>query len=199
MSTKYQGRQRQTRNRKLRKVVLFSAEGLTEVTYLKQLLELRYPESLTAKFATAKPNQTDPLSLLKRIRSEDHRDYSLRAIVCDADVFQADQSKFKDLVRWQQDTPDSLLVLTNPCIEHWFLMHFANSYSSTSTAKQAVNHLTKEIPNYKKGSALRISNEHINNALKLSKAPKTSTEIPPEGHTGFVLLIKELDSLAQQN
>ena len=64
------------------------------------------------------------------------------------------------------------VIVSNPCIEVWFLCHFTSSSRQFQSSKEAVNRLKERIPRYEKnmGGIYDLLEEKQKDAIKNAKA-----------------------------
>ena len=71
-----------------------------------------------------------------------------------------------------QMIPDAVLLVSNPCIELWFLLHFQDQKSSISSDK-CIQKLMKVSPEYKKGEVSHrekvLFSQKVNMAVERAK------------------------------
>ena len=97
-----------------------------------------------------------------------------------------------------QDIPQTMLLVSNPCIELWFLLHEKAQKSNINTTN-CCNEIKKRFKGYEKGTL----NEEMKKKLKekQSKAIRRAKELTKFGNPSstIYLLIELLESLKESN
>lgn len=131
-------------SKQVKSLVLFAVEGATEKEYLKALNQHRYRGAFALDFCGSGSSSESSLKNLlvnvKRKASDLGSDNVSGAwIVCDVDE---NQPHAENLEKWltEQSRLSRGVVLSNPCIEAWFVYHCANTCSSR-TAGSALKEL----------------------------------------------------------
>lgn len=125
-----------------RPVVILAVEGATEREYLKALNQWRYRGAFAFDFCRNRDKSSlkNLIVSIKRKADDVGRDGAAGAwIVCDVDQ---NIAHAKGLQEWlgERSTLPRGVVLSNPCIETWFVYHCANTCSS-QTAGSALKEL----------------------------------------------------------
>lgn len=130
--------------REPRKIFLVICEGETEKTYVELLRQhYRLPITIKTKVSGNAINKRLVVQYCKEMNLESHDDYMV-FFMYDCDV--------EDIVEKLKKLEGTLL-LSNPCIEFWFLLHLKD-WSSSLSSFQAVKNLILSHPdwaNYEKG------------------------------------------------
>ena len=116
-----------------RPVVVFAVEGATEREYLKALNQRRYRGAFAFDFCHNRSSLKDLIVSIKRKAHDGGRDGADGAwIVCDVDD---NAPHIHDLENWLAGVSSCRreAVLSNPCIEAWFVYHC----SDTCVSKEA--------------------------------------------------------------
>ena len=154
--------------RKIRKTILVICEGETERAYIEMLKrDYRLPVTIKSKVVGNKINKRLINQYLKELQVEYSEDVVI-VFVYDSDV-ETIVDRLKEL--------NGLLILSNPCIELWFLLHAGNqerSISSDDVVKLLISS-SSEWQNYNKGllstkqveTLLRDKKDAIERARKL--------------------------------
>ena len=180
MKQGYLAKKRNTGKRKRRRIILLAVEGKnkTETNYFRGF------DSKDIKIVFASGNDTDPINMAKSLVE----DYELNDLdeklgdaafcVVDGDVSKTREKQILEADRIVHKIGN--VIVSNPCIEVWFLCHFTASSGQFQTSKEAVNRLKEFIPGYEKNTkgiygllkdkqALAIKNarelEHINESV----------------------------------
>jgi len=196
---------RKSLRKKLKKpknVILIITEGETEEAYLEGF---RQDSRSNGKFTIQlkNPPDSDCGSLLDYcFRTMDF--YKLDVLhgdrvfcVCDSPDKFTDEIR-KNLQKAQEKGVE--LILTNPCIELWFLLHY-KKISNSISSNNAINGLTKYIPDYLKGSRydtyskLKPKTEDALKNVKTVEIKGQITQMIPNPGTNMnklVILLREL-------
>lgn len=174
MKDAYSSKKRNAHNRKRKSIVMLSVEGnnQTEKNYFNGL-KFRNVRIL---FATG--NDTDPVNMTRALL----RDYKRKGLtselgdmaycVVDGDLLKEKESqifKADELIKGIHGQ----IIVSNPCVEVWFICHFTDSTKQYVSSDDAVKRLQKFIPDYEKnmkGIASILSDKiplAIENARKL--------------------------------
>lgn len=150
MKQGYVAKKRNTGSRKRRRIVLLAVEGKnkTETNYFRGF------DSKDTKIVFASGNDTDPInmanSLVEDYKLNDLDDELGDAAFCvvDGDVSKTREKQVLEADRIVQKIGS--VIVSNPCIEVWFLCHFTQSSGQFQSSKEAVNRLKEFIPGYEK-------------------------------------------------
>lgn len=174
MKEAYSSKKRNAHNRNRKSIVILSVEGnnQTEKNYFNGLKF----HNTRIMFATG--NDTDPVNMAKALL----QDYKRKGLTTELGdmaycVIDGDLSKEKEL---QIAKADELIkgirgrvIVSNPCVEVWFICHFTDSTKQYVSSDDAVKRLQKFIPIYEKnmkGIAEVLSDKMllaVDNAKKL--------------------------------
>ena len=176
MARKFSKKKRNTETRKQKPIILIIAEGknVTETQYFKSFQTQHSDYNIKILIPG---HITDPAGMQERIEKyweqneleEEKGDVAF--IVLDLDC---DESKAKLITQLEKQSKAAKFVISNPCFEVWFLLHFRYSTRSYYSSSEVVKDLQNFIPGYEKNSdvAPLIGNslaEALNNAEKLKK------------------------------
>lgn len=200
MVRKFERKKKNTITRERKPVMVVAGEG-------KNITELSYVRSFNTqhgKYVIRTQNaghDTDPSGILKSIEkywqdkelSEDLGDKAY--ILLDIDCSEARMKQIEDA---SNNSDYAEFILSNPCFEFWFLLHFECSDHSFSTNDELIRKLKKYIPNYEKSSDVsRIlvpltekalaNSEKIKNLHKRNNVPWPSAECNPMTDMGKVI------------
>ena len=150
MKQGYVAKKRNTGTRKRRRIVLLAVEGKnkTETNYFRGF------DSKDTKIVFASGNDTDPInmanSLVEDYKLNDLDDELGDAAFCvvDGDVSKTREKQVLEADRIVQKIGS--VIVSNPCIEVWFLCHFTPSSGQFQSSKEAVNRLKEYIQKKKK-------------------------------------------------
>ncbi len=150
MKEKYTRKKRNTGDRTRKQIVLLSVEGQnkTEKNYFNGF------NNETTKVVFTSGNETDPVKLSKRLLQE-YKDNQLDDGLGDLAfcVVDGDVSKKQEVEIRKAETivkKKGKVIVSNPCIEVWFLFHFTDSTRQYKSSQEAVNRLKEYIPDYEK-------------------------------------------------
>lgn len=137
------------KQRSTRKVFLVICEGETEETYVEILKRhYRLPIIIKTRVSGNFINERLVKQYLKESGIESDNDYRIFYIY-DADI--------KSVVNKLKTLPGDM-ILTNPCIELWFLLHVKDFYTEQSS-EAIVRTLTASHPGWKNYCKGRLSSE----------------------------------------
>lgn len=168
----YVAKKRNTGSRKRRRIVLLAVEGnnKTETNYFRGF------DSKDTKVVFASGNDTDPINMAKSL-VEDYRFNDLDSelgdaafCVVDGDVSRTREKQVLEADRIVQKIGS--MIVSNPCIEVWFLCHFTPSSRPFQSSKEAVNRLKDWVPEYEKNmdGIYELLEEKQESAIKNAKA-----------------------------
>lgn len=179
MKQGYVAKKRNTGNRKRRRIVLLAVEGKnkTETNYFRGF------DSKDTKIVFASGNDTDPVNMANSL-VEDYRFNDLDDELGDAAfcVVDGDVSKTREKQVLEADRivkKIGSVIVSNPCIEVWFLCHFTSSSAQFQSSKEAVSRLKEYIPGYEKnmGGIYELLKEKQEYAIKNAKALDQINEV----------------------
>lgn len=153
--------------RKKEKVILIICEGETEENYFRNF-DKREWENIIIKIP--KTGNTDPLGLVKAANHFDKK-YNPDITWCVFDVEDFDQSIIDKAFKITRS--NNIVILSNPCFEFWFLIHF-NYVDCCLSSKGTYELLKKNICDYEKPKNIfnlieGKTNQAIKNAKKINK------------------------------
>ena len=170
---------KKTRNkitRKQKPLILIIAEGrnVTESQYFKSFQKQHCGFNIQM---LAPGNITDPAGMQRKIlqywkdNGLDEKQGDVAFIVLDLDCSAEKAQLIKKLAKRSNITK---FVVSNPCFEIWFLLHFRYSTHPYTSSSEAIRNLREYIPNYEKTTqvaALIAGNLEaaIKNARKLKE------------------------------
>ena len=147
---KFQKKQRNSVKRVRKPVMLITAEGKnkTEQLYFSSFQSQHGKYSV--KFIKT-GNETDPEGMFKALdaywkRNDLSEKYGDKAyIVLDLDCY---EKKAKLIEKLERKSKNIRFIVSNPCIEVWFLMHFGYSTHQYMDSKEPKRELRKHIEGY---------------------------------------------------
>ena len=144
-------------------------EGETEKEYINFLKSL-YRVPIKIKIKIAKSNISD--TYIKSFKGKGFtHDKDRNFLMYDADV--------KDVVEKLKKSKNTELLLSNPCIELWFLLHYQNQTASIKT-KDCVRNLKNMNPSYKKGTIDQALKNKFRLRKKCSEACNRAKQLDPD-------------------
>jgi len=185
MAKAYNPKKRNTGVRDRNRIILISTEGKnkTETLYFSDF------SSKDTRIKFAKGNQTDPVSIAKNLVKDYRRNGLDKALndqafcVIDGDLSKEREKQIQKADSIVKDI-DGKVIISNPCIEIWFLCHYTESTKQFFSANEVIEELKKYIPNYEKNmyglNAILDTkkNTAISNAKKLEKHNKETGKKP---------------------
>ena len=160
---------RKSGSRRQKPIILIIAEGknVTESQYFRALQDRKSEYNIKVLI----PGHTvDPVGMKDRIEKfwkendMDEEKGDLAFIVLDLDC---DAEKAKLLKELSAQSTISKFIVSNPCFEVWFLLHFRYSTKGYYSNAEVVRDLRKFIPNYEKNTAVNaIIEESLEDAYK---------------------------------
>lgn len=175
------------KSRRPRRVILVLCEGETEAAYVDVLRKhYRIPITVKSKIVGSKVNERLVNKLLKE-EGLYGNDESIVVFMYDADVKEV-VIKLKAL--------KGNLILSNPCIEFWYLLH-CQSYSRALSSKEAAKILEKSLPvwmGYAKGVLTSGQREFLLNSHKLASSRAKILEPESNPSSNMYLFLEILES-----
>lgn len=185
--------------RRVRKIIHVLAEGESELDYLDMRSirqAVRSGGAVVVKRVRHHPGQTDPASLVKRMRSylkgQDFEKGDEAWIVLDADEWTRDQ--LEQVISWVQADGRHHVALSNPKFELYLIMHYEDANGCTSAA-EVDRRLRRYWKDYRKRiPETKFSDEEIRSAVGRSLGGRAGCdgEIPSPGCTDVGKLVYEL-------
>ncbi len=150
----YRAKLRNTGKRRMKRILLVSAEGnknnKTEKIYLSHFKN----EDTEIRFAAG--NETDPETMMRRL-IEETEEYELTSkdlAVCliDSDFDPKRDKAIADAERQipQNQRENIRLIVSSPSFEIWYICHFGYSTRQYQNKEEVLGELSKYIPGYKK-------------------------------------------------
>lgn len=173
---KFENKKRNSESRKQKPIILIVTEGdnVTESQYFKSFQ--RQNSKCNIRIIIAK-HVTDPDGMVKAIKQKwkelelDARKGDKAYVVLDLDC---DDDKANIIRKLGNKTKEVQFVVSNPCFEVWFLLHFRYSTKPYYSSDAVIKDLKTYIPEYEKNMDLsyKIADNTIKaleNAEKLRK------------------------------
>lgn len=164
----FQKKKRNDVKRKRKPVMLITAEGRnkTEKQYFNSFQDQHGKYSI--RFATGL--ETDPVGMLKAMEKDwkknelSEKDGDKAYIVLDMDCKPEKIQLVKEL---QKKSKNIQFIVSNPCIEVWFIFHFIYTTHQFKDSKEPKKELTKYIPGYEESMDISaILRPMLNDAAK---------------------------------
>ncbi len=150
---------RQTGSKKLRRKVFVAAEGsATEWDYLDFLQDIGCETVKRIKPQTSKSNPRNVLQRMKEGLKGNLQKNDEAWILIDRDEWS--ETEIEPLLKWERKDPRYHVVISNPCVEFWLLLHFEDGGGAT-TPEMCRNRLKKYLPDYKKRILLNSFTEDM--------------------------------------
>ena len=150
---------KKSRGKKIGTIISFVVDGKCELWYLQLL---KQHEKLNAKNINLEPKLpekkklSDLFDLAKKLAEDSEKVF----LIIDLDTIlketrerkkgeKAKLQEFRDLCN-DVDSSKIIIVVNNPCLEYWFLLHFEQTSKPFSTYKQLEKSLKNHLPHYEK-------------------------------------------------
>ena len=148
----YTPKQRNTRKRRMKKILLVSVEGNRNNKTEKLYLEHFKGESMEIRFVPG--NETDPKCLMQRLADavEELEKGDMAVCLIDSDFDSARNSAIcaaEEMIPRKDGVPVYLIV-SAPSFEMWYLCHFAYSTKQYQNSEELMKELSRYIPEYEK-------------------------------------------------
>lgn len=154
-------KRRKSIGKKMNPIFFVFCEGETEEAYSRFLQQL-YRIPIQIKTKVTGQNISD--GFINHYRKEIQRgNYSPKDKIYL--MYDIDSSEIIDRLK---SIKSAILIVSNPCIELWFLLHYRNQTANIST-RQCISDLTNLNPNYEKGK--------LNNQLQIKLKSKISIAV----------------------
>lgn len=162
---------RPTKQRKLNNTIAVIADGQTEKWYLERV-KLHYPCDAikSTKIEPQLPQKKQITELVGMAKAKVEEGYLKVILLVDFDEvlsnveeFRKFQSFFQEYNKENHDEwMDSLLlVVNNPCLEYWYLLHFYSTGKIYNSYNELAVDLHKKMPDYNKGKKYYCDNPDI--------------------------------------
>lgn len=183
----FSSKKRNKQSRKEKPMIIITAEGRneTEARYFNNFRTADCPYII--KFHKA-GNLTDPTKLAESIRKKwDAEDADVRTgdmafVVVDLDN---NEDKGKEIQQLEARNRVEKFIISNPCFEVWYLLHYGFSTKSYINADAVIRELKKHYSEYEKTSDMYPllkdkMDDAIANAEKLEKYHEVERHSPPD-------------------
>lgn len=150
----YTPKQRNTRKRRMKKILLVSVEGNRNNKTEKIYLEHFRGDSLEIRFVSG--NETDPKSLMQRLletvgeKELDKGDMAVCLVDSDFDSARDSQLQAAEKMISEKEAVPVHLIASAPSFEIWYLCHFAYSAKQYQKSGELMKALFQYIPGYEK-------------------------------------------------
>jgi len=199
-------RERGRTRRERRRYLLIAAEGRnkTERLYIESLIKNQkvYAVHFTAGSETDAP-QLVQSAIHARERMPDWSEGDAVFVLSDMDTEEYKKAKAEEAIRIA-DKSEIELLLSTPCFEIWYLLHFRYSTRQYSSSAEAVDELRKYVKDYQKNSDIAemlkpLQAEAIARAKKAEKYHETAGRKRWERNSGTeVYHLVELLKMAEE-
>lgn len=150
MKTAYTAKKRNAGNRQRKRIILIATEGAnkTETNYFKGF------DSKEIRIVFVSGNETDPINMAKNLVAEykdnglDESLGDLAFCVLDGDLSRDQERRIVEADRILGKT--GKIIVSNPCIEVWFLCHYTYSTKQYMSSAEVETRLQQYLPDYKK-------------------------------------------------
>lgn len=157
MTRKFPEKDRDEKNRREKIKILIVAEGKNNQTEKNYFNSFRKPNGKYDLLARGTGGSTDPLHMKEKFeewwKNEElsSSNGDLGFIVLDLDCNKVDKTKASTIKSLSRQLGKNVsFIVSNPCFEVWFLLHFRYSTRSFISSDEAINELHKYIPGYVK-------------------------------------------------
>lgn len=166
---------RQTKPRKLNNTIAVIADGKTEKWYLESV-KAHYPcEALkSTKIEPKFPQKKQITELVGMAKAKVEEGYPKVVLLVDFDEVLSNAEEFQEFQyfyqEYLQENHDKwmnslLLIVNNPCLEYWYLLHFNSTNKFYNSYNELVIDLRKKMPDYNKSEKYYCSNPDIYSRL----------------------------------
>ena len=145
-------RQRGKRTRPVKRKVLIGTEGRnkTERSYFKNFNQIQ--NQFIVKFSSG--NSMDAMGIVEDVRKscdneKDFRHDALAFAVFDADLWRTQGNQIQEALH-RAKIQNIEVILSNPCFEVWFVLHFEDGKSPYNSSNGVIDRLKQHVPDYKK-------------------------------------------------
>ena len=172
MRRSFNNHKRKSGSRMQKPIILIIAEGknVTESQYFRTLQDRKSEYNIKVLIPG---HTTDPAGMKEKVEKfwkendMDEGKGDLAFIVLDLDC---DAEKAKLLKKLSAQSTISKFIVSNPCFEVWFLLHFRYSTKGYYSSAEVVRDLRNFIPNYEKNTEVNsIIEESLEDAYKNAK------------------------------
>lgn len=162
---------RQSKQRKLNNTIAVIADGQTEKWYLERV-KVHYPcEALkSTKIEPQLPQKKQIAELVRMAKAKVEEGYPRVILLVDFDEVLSNAEEFREFQHFYQeyrkDNHDQwmnslMLVVNNPCLEYWYLLHFNSTGKFYSNYSELEVDLHKKLSDYNKGEKYYCGNPDI--------------------------------------
>lgn len=131
---------RKSKGKEIKPTFLIFCEGESEEAYITFIRNAyQVPIQIRARVAKNKINQQYVNRILKQVPKHDKDKYFL---LYDLDV--------PEMLEKLQSIKDAILLVSNPCIELWYILHKYN-HTAEATSSQCIGQLERICKGYRKG------------------------------------------------
>jgi hypothetical protein len=179
---------RYSKGKTIRPTFFVFCEGETEKKYIRYLRSCyRLPIDIKAEIAG---NSITSKSIMKYTKQNSSHANDKTFLIYDGDIEEISR-KLEEIKR---EIKDISILLSTPCFELWFLLHFSEQRAYLTSA-ECIAHLKKNIENYQKGHLDKKLKAHLSKYQSdaIARAKFLLTSANPS--TSVYKLIEELNTL----
>ena len=136
--------------------IAFVVDGYTEIWYLQMLC--RNEPQVRINIKPEIPSRKSTYDQYLLVKDLHHREYNKIFWIVDFDTIIKEHkearegvNRLKDFIRYRDELnalDNVVVIINNPCLEFWFLLHFEKGY--TYYPKYSDLHIHRYLPNYRK-------------------------------------------------
>ena len=153
--------------KRLTTTILIGTEGKnkTEIGYFNKFNRIQ--KTFCVRFSAS--NSTDSMGIVEDIkRSKDGLDFradDLAFAVFDADLWGTRGKQIQQAINYAEKQ-EIKVILSNPCFEVWFVLHFEDGKSPYNSSNGVIDRLKQHIPDYQKSKDIfGLLRERMNEAI----------------------------------
>ena len=162
---------RPTRQRKLNSTIAVIADGQTEKWYLERV-KVHYPSDAlkSTKIEPQLPQKKQITELVELAKAKVKEGYPKVILLVDFDEVLSNAEEFREFQYFYQEYHKEnhdkwmnslLLIVNNPCLEYWYLLHFNSTNKFYNSYNELVIDLRKKMPDYNKSEKYYCGNPDI--------------------------------------
>lgn len=162
---------RPTKQRKLNNTIAVIADGQTEKWYLESIKTHYHHDILKGiRIEPQLPQKKQIEELVNLAKGKVQEGYPTVILIIDFDEILANDNEFMRFKQFHYDYCNTehdnwmnnvILVVNNPCLEYWYILHFKQTDKFYSTYADLKNDLTKQLLGYDKSKDYYCSTPDI--------------------------------------
>ena len=162
---------RQTKQRKLNNTIAIIADGQTEKWYLESVkAHYRHDSLKSIRIEPQLPQKKQIEELVNMAKGKVQEGYPTVILIVDFDEMLANDCEFVRFKQFYQGYSGSehsswmnsvILVVNNPCLEYWYLLHFKQTDKFYNTYTDLKKDLLKQLSDYDKSKDYYCSTPDI--------------------------------------